>query len=91
MLPDLAKALAEIVEPLAKRLRILEAAEHPTFAASVEPVTFAALPAAGQAGRVLFVSDGRKNGEGAGLGTGILVFDDGTNWKTSDTSTTVAV
>jgi hypothetical protein len=51
--------------------------------------TVAALPG-GSIVRVAFASDGRKNGEGAGLGTGVLVFHDGTAWRACDTGATVA-
>jgi hypothetical protein len=43
-----------------------------------------------QAGSMAFASNGRKNGEGAGVGTGVLVFHDGTAWRASDTGATVA-
>lgn len=43
-----------------------------------------------QAGSQVYASDGRKAGEGAGAGTGVLVFYDGTNWIASDTGATVA-
>jgi hypothetical protein len=43
-----------------------------------------------QAGSQAFASNGRKNGEGVGAGTGVLVFYDGTNWKAVDTGATVA-
>jgi hypothetical protein len=49
----------------------------------------ASLPA-GAAGMLAFASNGRKNGEGAGVGTGVLVFHDGTNWIACDTGATVA-
>lgn len=51
--------------------------------------TVAGLPA-GTAGETCFASNGRKNGEGAGLGTGVLVFHDGTNWCACDTGAAVA-
>lgn len=51
--------------------------------------TVAALPT-GSAGRIAFASNGRKNGEGAGAGTGVLVFNDGSAWRASDTGATVA-
>jgi hypothetical protein len=51
--------------------------------------TVAGLPA-GSAGLIAFASNGRKNGEGAGLGTGVLVFHDGTAWRACDTGATVA-
>lgn len=44
-------------------------------------ILFADLPpAAANAGRIYFVSNARKEGEGLGAGTGTLVFSDGTNW-----------
>lgn len=47
------------------------------------------LPAVG-AGQVAYATDGRKNGEGAGSGTGVLVFSDATAWRACDTGATVA-
>lgn len=52
--------------------------------------TVATLPTAGTAARIAYASDGRKNGEGVGAGTGVLVFDDGTAWRACDTGATVA-
>jgi hypothetical protein len=43
-----------------------------------------------QAGSMAYVSDGRKNGEGAGSGTGVLCYYDGNHWIASDTGVTVA-
>lgn len=43
-----------------------------------------------QAGSQAFASDGRKAGEGAGAGTGLLVYYDGNAWIASDTGATVA-
>jgi len=56
--------------------------KHPSF-------TVAGLPA-GTAGETAFASNGRKNGEGAAAGTGVLVFHDGTAWRACDTGATVA-
>lgn len=42
------------------------------------------------AGSQAFASNGRKAGEGAGAGTGVLVFYDSTNWIACDTGATVA-
>lgn len=55
-------------------------------------LTVAQLPAsaAATAGLIQFVKNGRKNGEGAGLGTGVLAFNDGTAWRAVDTGATVA-
>lgn len=47
------------------------------------------LPVAGEPGRTAFATDGRKEGQGIGAGTGVLVYDDGTDWKSVDTSATV--
>jgi hypothetical protein len=52
--------------------------------------TVATLPGTATAGATAYASDGRKNGEGAGLGTGVVVFGDGTAWRAVDTGATVA-
>jgi hypothetical protein len=52
--------------------------------------TVAGLPAVSVAGDTAFATNGRKNGEGGGLGTGVLVFSDGTAWRACDTGATVA-
>lgn len=54
--------------------------------------TVASLPAASAdlRGRVAFATNGRKNGEGGGAGTGVLVFCDGTAWRACDTGATAA-
>ena len=47
---------------------------HPRF-------TVATLPTAtGKAGWVLYCTDGRKSGEGAGSGTGVFAYCDGSAW-----------
>ncbi len=51
--------------------------------------TVASLPT-GSAGRIAFAANGRKGGEGAGSGTGVLVFHDGSAWRASDTGSTVS-
>lgn len=79
------------IAQLTKRLRTLEANTRAEQAGAVQALLFAALPAAGQPGRLLFVTNGRKIGEGAGAGTGVLVADDGTNWIHVATDTPVAV
>lgn len=54
--------------------------------------TVATLPvsAAGTKGRLAFATDGRKNGEGAAAGTGVLCYDDGTAWRRVSDDTTAA-
>ena len=81
-----------VVEGLVVRLRKLETQERSEVTGGVRTVAFAALPAAGQAGRLLFVSDGRKLGEAPAAGTGVLVYDDGgATWRRPSDDTTVAV
>ena len=69
----------------------LDTSGNATFAATVKPASYtvATLPTVGT-GRIAYASNGRKNGEGAGSGTGVLVFDDGTAWRAVDTGATVA-
>ena len=52
--------------------------------------TVSSLPSDGTAGEIAYVSNGRKNGEGPGTGTGVMAFHDGTNWKSCDTGQNVA-
>ncbi len=54
------------------------------------PHTVALLPAAPTGNPIAFATDGRKAGEGAGLGTGVLVFWDGAAWIACDTGAPVA-
>jgi hypothetical protein len=51
--------------------------------------TVAGLPT-GAAGNTAYASNGRKNGEGIGSGTGVMVFKDGSAWRAADTGATVA-
>lgn len=57
---------------------------------SVPSFTVAGLPSSNASTRIAFASDGRKNGEAADAGTGVLVFNDGLAWRASDTGATVA-
>lgn len=85
------RSLEMALETLADRIRNLESNERSEVAGAVEPVAFGSLPAAGQTGRLLFVTNGRKTGEGAGAGTGVLAYDDGVAWRRTSDDTTVAV
>lgn len=79
-----------IVQTLRDRIQKLEVREHAEQTGRVDVVaTVATLPLAGQQGRVRFVFDGRKVGEGAGAGTGVLVYDDGVAWRRTADDTTV--
>lgn len=84
------QSLEEIIRPLTERIRALEARERSNWTGGVQSLLFANLPAAGQTGRLLFVTDGRKTGEGAGAGTGVLAYDDGVAWRRVDDGTSVA-
>lgn len=79
-----------MIEDLMARIRALEARERIEITGGVEPLAFASLPAAGQPGRIVFVTDGRKVGEGAGAGTGTPAYDDGVAWRRTADDTTVA-
>lgn len=74
-----------------KRLRTLESNTRAEVAGGVVSVLFAALPTPGQPGRILYVSNGRKVGEGAGAGTGTMAYDDGNDWIHFATDTPVQV
>lgn len=75
-----------------QRIRTLEVAEFVNAAGGFLTVTFVNLPAPGQSGRMFFVSDGRKVGEGVGAGTGVPVYDDGgASWRRFSDDTAVAV
>ncbi|MEF8880691.1 MAG: hypothetical protein V5A72_02590 [Candidatus Nanohaloarchaea archaeon] len=52
--------------------------------------TVSGLPSAGDAGRIAFATDGLKDGESSGSGTGVLVYDDGSNWISCDNSSVVS-
>lgn len=60
---------------------------------AVQVRTFAQLPPAGVKGRMFYVTDGRKGGETAGNGTGVLALDDenggSPTWVRSDDPTQV--
>jgi hypothetical protein len=56
----------------------------------VSTYTVANLPTDVQANQIAYASNGRKAGEGAGAGTGVLVFRDTTAWRACDTGATVA-
>jgi hypothetical protein len=82
-------AIQEAFRTLIVRIRALEVAE-PT-GSNAEALAFVDLPAASQPGRLRFVTNGRKDGEGVGAGTGVLAYDDGVAWRACDTSATVAI
>ncbi len=85
MLPE--TTLIELVN----RIRELESNGRSEVTGSIEAILFVNLPTPGQAGRLRFVTDGRKTGEGGGAGTGTPAYDDGVAWRRTSDDTTVAV
>ena len=80
----------EALRNLRDRIRDLEANERSEVSNAVPAVTFANLPAVGQTGRMRFVTDGRKLGEGPGAGTGVLAYDDGgASWRRPSDDTAI--
>jgi hypothetical protein len=78
------------VNELTARIRDLEARQRSEIAGGLQPLVFASLPVAGQPGRMVFVTNGRKVGEGVGAGTGTPAYDDGVAWRRTADDTTVA-
>lgn len=83
---DLVKSLWTYLSELARRLNQMLPKDG---SEGLTSYAVADLPT-GVIGAIAYASNGRKSGEGAGSGTGILVFRDATGWKTSDTATAVA-
>lgn len=67
----------------------LDGTDAMTAPITLKSYAVASLPAVGAA-QIAYASNGRKNGEGAGSGTGVLVFCDATAWRACDTGATVA-
>ncbi len=78
---------------LRDRVQDLERDERSELTNAIPAVAFADLPTATQAGRLRFVIDGRKLGEGVGAGTGVVAYDDGTvtGWRRTADDTVVAI
>ena len=58
--------------------------------ATLKSYTVANLPTSPTAGAIAYASNGRKPTESAGNGTGMLVFFDGTAWRSVADGTTIA-
>lgn len=80
----------EAIGRLASRIKALEDNDRSEVTGGVNRYTVAGLPLSGEVGRIAFATNGRKTGEGAGAGTGVLVYDDGTAWRRTSDDTTVA-
>lgn len=81
----------DVLTEILNRVRELEANGRSEVTGSIEAIVFANLPTPGQPGRLRFVTDGRKVGEGVGVGTGTPAYDDGVAWRRTGDDTTVAV
>jgi hypothetical protein len=84
---ELALAMQEIARNFNKRLSELSVREL----GAISRATVATLPTsdASNPGRLRFVTNGRKVGEGVGAGTGVLAYDDGVAWRRASDDTTV--
>ncbi len=80
-----------LLETILNRIRALEANGRSEVTGSIEAIAFADLPTPGQPGRLRFVIDGRKVGEGVGAGTGTPAYDDGVAFRRTGDDTTVAI
>ncbi len=81
----------KLFDTILNRIRAIEANGRSEVTGSIEAITFVNLPTPGQAGRLRFVTDGRKIGEGAGAGTGVPAYDDGVAFRRTSDDSTVAV
>ncbi len=80
-----------LIDEVMTRIKLLEANGRSEVSGSIEAIVFADLPTPGQPGRLRFVTDGLKVGEGGGAGTGTPAYDDGVAWRRTGDDTTVAV
>jgi len=78
------RTLEIVLQSFLRRFQVLEADPEPVASYTVADLPAPTVPS------LAFASDGRKSGEGAGSGTGVLVYWDGSAWVTSDDSTPVA-
>ncbi|KKK49779.1 hypothetical protein LCGC14_3131610 [marine sediment metagenome] len=91
MIPLITRLSARL-DKLDKRFNnLLAQSQRSELTGGVERVLFADKETAGQAGRLIFITDARKVGEGAAAGTGTLCYDDGTDWYRVGDDTVVAV
>lgn len=74
---------AVFIERAAGRVRLKDMMASATY-------TVATLPSGALVSQMAYATDGRKNGEGAGLGTGVWCFKDASGWKAFDTGAAVS-
>ena len=85
--------IAQILQTLSDLQNQIEELTRKTvrseYTGGVQRRTVADLPATASVGSLMFATDGRKTGEGAGAGTGVLCYYDGIAWRRVDDGTTV--
>lgn len=83
LIAQVAHAARKANDAIKRRVERLEQLDYTNSALGHLAVAFASLPVAGTStGLVYLCSNCRKGGEGPGVGTGLMVFTDGTGtWK----------
>lgn len=78
---------------ITRRIRDIDTREVAEAARGHPSALFVDLPVAAQAnmGWVIFVTNGRKAGEGVGAGTGVMAYSDSNDWFRMSDDTIVAV
>lgn len=91
-LPQVVRAVGESMDDVSRRLRDVENKERAETAGGHSSILFAGLPVASASNRgwVFFVTDGCKDGEAGGMGTGVMAYSDGTGWYRFSTDTAVS-
>lgn len=86
------EAIQSSIANLVNRVRDIEDKEEAESSRGHPHMAFASLPAAaaGNRGWAIYVTNGRKMGEGVGAGTGVMAYSDGVAWRRYSDDTTVA-
>lgn len=71
---DIFNAILARLDYLEQLIKNVEIQPRSEYTGGFARLTVADLPLAGQAGQCYWVTDGRKSGEGAGAGTGVIGF-----------------
>ena len=87
---ELPGVLHKIFQNIYNKIHFIECQERSEQAGAIQKILFVNLPAAGQPGRLLFITNGRKLGEGVGAGTGVICYDDGVQWRIPSDDSVVA-
>lgn len=92
---DLVRALTIYLSELARRANYglnLDGTQTMVGPVGLQSVAYADLAAlTGQPGQVLYVTNGRKVGQGAGTGTGVPVYFSSGQWRVFSTDAAVTV